>query len=90
MSFGTSQGNRCINSSHSVFLRYDVNNTNNLQLSVNLPVLLMKPVNDVICFVVLVSDGLYTAATETTLTVNPGTVKISYCMSFELHLLYLQ
>ena len=76
MSFCTSKGNRCINLSHSVFLSYEVNGTNDLQLSVNLPVFLMKPVNDVMCFVVLASDGWYTAATETTLIVNPGKVKI--------------
>ena len=80
VSLGTSQGNRCVNLSHSVFLSYEVNNTNELRLSVHLPVFLMKPVNDVTCFVVLASDGWYTAATETTLTVNPGAVKFSYCM----------
>lgn len=72
ISFG-SVGNsrRCNNLSYSI-TNSEFGNSGSLQISTDVSQLLMKPVSEVTCIVVTVSDDGETAGTERKLSVNSG------------------
>ena len=70
ISFGLQQGGTCNNLSHSITTRDTTHAASKLQVSVDLPLLLMKPMSDAMCFVTTISVGTYNAETGLKLTVN--------------------
>ena len=73
ISFGLQQESTCNNNlSHSITTRDTTHTASKLQVSVDLPLLLMKPMSDMnqMCFVAAIAVGTYNAETGLKLIVN--------------------